>query len=107
MIKKDDSVELNLREEIAGAAARLSVWHEAVTGRDLVVTSGSEKIQHRVKRSAHYRGDAIDIRNWDLKVLDPDLAKWTSVIEYLLGPDFVVINENTHYHIHWGPVFSE
>ena len=76
---------------------------------DLVITSGSEKYKHSAQRSAHYRGDAIDIRTKTTP--KPDRLKLLKAIRRKLGPDYVVIHEGIgkpyeHFHIHWSPVFG-
>ncbi len=77
---------------------------------DAVVTSGSELYKHTAWRSAHYRGDAIDLR---IKTIAKHLrAKLVAAIKRKLGPNFVVLWENKgtpkeHIHIHWSPVFQE
>lgn len=75
---------------------------------DTVVTSGSEMYKHTVKRSAHYRGDAVDLRSKHLSQQNK-----TAVLLELqtnLGDDFVVLLESAnkpweHYHVHWSPVY--
>ena len=71
-------------------------------GIDCVVTSGHEHYKHSAKRSAHYRKDAIDLRS--RTVLDP--AGMVEDIKEVLGPDYVVLYEGNHFHIHWGPVYA-
>lgn len=73
--------------------------------RTAVITSGTEKIKHSAKRSAHYRGDALDFRSRFF----PTVEKKVAVMEELqeaLGPNFVVVLESTHYHIHYAPVYE-
>lgn len=79
-------------------------------GKEGVITSGTEKHKHSAKRSAHYRGDALDWRShWFT------LQQKTDILESLknaLGPNFVVVLENIgksseHYHIHWSPVYED
>ena len=80
-------------------------------GVDCVITSAAEVYKHKAERSAHYRGDALDIRSKHLqtvKVKEVVLQK----LRDRLGPNFVVILESIgkpyeHYHIHWSPTFSE
>ena len=79
-------------------------------GVDTVITSGMERFRHSVKRSAHYRGDAVDLRSKHLK---STAQKYEVLLklESILGDDFVVLFENEglpqeHYHVHWGPVFE-
>lgn len=75
---------------------------------DLVVTSGSENYKHSAHRSAHYRGDAADIRSKNIPKADrPNVLM---AIKRKLGLDYVVIHEGIgkpweHFHIHWSPVF--
>lgn len=107
---KDASVDITgLRTPIRKALGRLDAYHKLkCAGRHLYITSGSEHIKHSVERSAHYRGDAVDIRNWYLAAFHADISldTWAERISTLLGPDFVVINEGTHFHIHWSPVYQ-
>jgi len=75
----------------------------------LVVTSGSEHYEHQAHRSAHYRGDAADVRS---RTVGPrQKALVLGRIKDALGPDYVVILENEgepneHFHIHWSPIFD-
>lgn len=107
MIVKDHTIDLTgLRAPIVSAMVKLDQWHRAHTGHVLVITSAAEPIKHSAMRSAHYRGDAIDVRNWYLKACDSNLDKWADKIRQLLGDDYFVLNEETHFHIHWSPVYS-
>jgi len=77
---------------------------------DCVITSASEVYKHKVKRSAHYRGDALDIRSKNLKNGAAKLAVLHE-LKANLGDDFVVVLEGIgkpyeHFHIHWSPTFS-
>jgi hypothetical protein len=105
IVKKGASIE-GCRPEILVAAitiiAPIFLKHE----RTAVITSGTEKYKHSAKRSAHYRGDALDFRNRYFASVD----KKVEVLEELteaLGPDFVVVLESTHYHIHYAPVYED
>ncbi|MCK5610968.1 hypothetical protein KAR91_54350 [Candidatus Pacearchaeota archaeon] len=76
-------------------------------GVDLVITEGMPTIKHRALRSAHNRGDALDIRSKTLLTLErkKDLLK---AIKRRLGPAYVVLLESIgkpweHYHVHWSP----
>lgn len=80
-------------------------------GVDTVVTSGCERYKHSVRRSAHYRGDALDLRS---KHLSDKITKNRvySKLKRNLGPDFVVVLEAVgrpweHFHVHWSPVHKE
>lgn len=75
-----------------------------------VVTSGSENYEHTAVRSAHYRGDAIDLRVKN--VPKQKRARLASRIKAVLGKDYIVIHEGIghpweHIHIHWSPVYKE
>ena len=76
---------------------------------DTVVTSGSEIYKHSADRSAHYRGDAIDLRIKHIpKVFRKALVK---AIKRKLGADFVVLWEGVgkpyeHIHMHWSPRYE-
>lgn len=73
-------------------------------GTSLVITSGVERYKHSAERSAHYRGDAIDVRSRDIpKEEQKPLLK---AIKRKLGPHYVVILESTHYHLHWSPIYE-
>ena len=71
-------------------------------GIDTVLTSGHEPYKHSAKRSAHYRKDAVDVRS--RQVLDPD--GMVEDMREVLGPNYVVLFEGNHFHIHWGPVYA-
>ena len=79
-------------------------------GHDGIVTSGSEHFKHSAKRSAHYRGDALDWRsNWYSL---PEKYDILDKLKERLGGDFVVILESVgkpyeHFHIHWSPVYGK
>ena len=74
-------------------------------GIDLVVTEGPATIKHTAHRSAHYRGDAVDIRSRTIK--PPDRQLIARRIRAKLSPDYVVIVEKDHFHIHWSPIYHE
>ena len=109
IIFKRSHYSCGLRSEILLAAIKLEPLFAAI-GLDLVVTSGAENYKHSAKRSAHYRGDAVDLRS---KHVPETINKIAFMNEFkkILGDDYVVIfeNENTdyeHYHIHWSAVFK-
>jgi len=73
-------------------------------GQEAVITSGTELYEHSAKRSAHYRGDALDFRTrW---FDEPTKKKLANEIKEELGDNFVVVLERTHLHIHYGPMFA-
>ncbi len=72
-------------------------------GIEMVITSGHPGVKHSADRSGHYRGDGGDLRTRDLPVAErPGLVK---SIRRKLGPDYVVILESDHIHIHWSPIY--
>ncbi|MBE9515972.1 MAG: hypothetical protein IME93_03225 [Proteobacteria bacterium] len=109
-VKEGASIS-NCRKEIL--CALITIISPLFKSHDLdtVVTSGAEMYKHSVKRSAHYRGDAVDLRskhipNEGLK------AKIFDELAATLGDDFVVLWEGVgkpweHYHIHWSPVYRD
>ena len=74
-------------------------------GVNVVVTSTRES-KHLATRSGHYRGDGVDVRTRDLKTQDKKVA-YRNAIKKKLGPDYVVILEGNHIHIHWSPIYHE
>ena len=59
--------------------------HRELTGQEATVTSTTEG-KHSVKRSAHYRGDAVDLRVWHV----PTMLEYADKLEAALGDDFYV-----------------
>lgn len=105
IVKEGVSLE-GCRPEILTAAITIIAPIFLKHDRIAVITSGTENIKHSAKRSAHYRGDALDFRNRFFR----STKKKVQVLEELteaLGPDFVVVLEKTHYHIHYAPVYHE
>jgi len=108
MIKSKRGVSIdNCRPEILIALISVDPIY-AKHGVDTVVTSGSEPYKHSALRSAHYRGDAVDLRIKNVEV--DKRARVFQAIKRKLGPDFVVLHEGKgkaweHIHIHWSPIF--
>ena len=74
-------------------------------GQEAVITSGTEKYKHSVKRSRHYDGSALDFRHRFFT-----LPQKNAVLQQLterLGKHFVVVLESTHFHIHYAPVYED
>ena len=91
-----------LRRPIREALPTIDEIHQDLSGgKEAVVTSTTEG-KHSVPRSAHYRGDAVDLRTWHV-----DPHDYAERIKAALGDDFVVLVEATHIHCHWGPVYQE
>ena len=73
-------------------------------GQEAVITSGTEKYRHSVKRSRHYSGDALDFRHRFFEL--PTKNKVLQELTKALGIHFVVVLESTHFHIHFAPVYE-
>lgn len=103
MKPKDDSV--NLRGLTANgwwAAHIADQVHQEMVGAEVVITSAKDG-KHRVERSAHYRGDAIDVRIW---YIEGQELEFVSRVRTALGLEYVVILESDHVHIHWSPTYA-
>lgn len=91
-----------LRRPIREALPTIDEIHKGLSGgKEGVVTSTTDG-KHSVPRSAHYRGDAVDLRIWHV-----DAEEYAERIREALGEDFVVIVESTHVHCHWSPLYTE
>jgi len=102
-MKVKDGVDLRtLRGPIRHAAQVADQLHIEYTGNQVTITSATEG-RHSVERSAHYRGDAIDVRIWEWK----NPRKFADLLQAELGTDYVVLLEETHIHIHWSPVYDD
>ncbi len=100
-MKVKDGVSLvGLRREIHHAFGAINRAHVEMTGEHATITSTTEG-KHSVKRSAHYRGDAVDVRTWNV-----DGFEFRDKIAEQLGDDYVVLFEADHVHVHWGPVYA-
>lgn len=103
-IKPGASVE-GCRAEILRAAIEIidPIFREF--GEEAVITSGTERHKHSVKRSRHYSGDALDFRHRFFT-----LPHKNAVLQQLterLGKHFVVVLESTHFHVHYAPVYED
>lgn len=102
-VKKDVSIE-GCRPEILIAAITVIAPCFKSFGQEAVITSGTEKYKHSVKRSAHYRGDALDFRHrW---FTPAECITVVGELQHALGENFVVVLEKTHIHIHYAPVYN-
>lgn len=102
-VKSDASID-DCSAQILLAAIEIESLF-AARGIPLVITSGSEPYKHSASRSAHYRGDAIDVRSRQVT----DKRQLLRSLKRKLGPNFVILLESPgqareHYHIHWSPV---
>jgi hypothetical protein len=105
ILKKGVSID-GCRPEILIAAITIIAPIFAKHDRVAVITSGTEKVKHSAKRSAHYRGDALDFRHRYFRSLDKK-AEVLQELSEALGPNFVCVLEKTHYHIHYAPVYED
>ena len=103
LLKEGVSID-GCRAEILIAAISIIAPLYKRYGHQLVITSGTEKVKHSVKRSKHYCGDALDLRHYYFS----DKAKHQIVeeLKLKLGSNFVILLERTHIHIHYAPVYE-
>lgn len=106
MITLKDGAEISgCRAPILVALINIGNLFE-IHGFECVVTSGSEPWPGHNERSAHYRGDAVDLR---IKHI-PAAARqgMTRELQRALGRDYIVLREgasteNEHFHVQWSP----
>ena len=99
-MKVKDGVSLEgLRPEILAAFDEIDRIHIKLANTEATVTSTKEG-RHSATRSAHYRGDAVDLRTW---AVDGD--EFAAILTDDLGGDYVVIHERDHVHLHWSPLY--
>jgi len=103
ILKEGVSID-GCRSEILIAAltiiAPIFLKHERIA----VIDSGTEPHRHSAKRSRHYSGDALDFRHRYFRGIEKK-AQVMEELQDALGPDFVVVLETLHYHIHYAPVY--
>lgn len=82
--------------------------HQEEAGRPATCTSTGES-KHHALRSRHYPGEwgygyshAFDLRTWHIEA-----EAFAIKLRERLGGDYVVLVEDDHIHVHWGPVFHE
>lgn len=81
--------EQGLRKEIRGKLDVIDHIHKKLAGGQEAVCTSARDGKHRVKRSAHYRGDAVDVRIWYV----PSMLAFADEIQDALGKHFVVFPE--------------
>lgn len=92
---KDDVRVQGLRPEmILAVMVAQEVWREQ--GLMLTLTSVIDSRHSHV--SAHYRGEAVDLRIWDL-----DAPKATKALQDRLTKDYFVLLEKDHIHLEYRP----
>ena len=100
-MKIKDGVDVReLRPGIRSAFVQVDRIHKELANQEATITSGTEG-RHSVKRSAHYRGDAVDLRVWHV-----DGQEYADKLAEALGDDYVVLFEGDHVHLHWSPVYA-
>ena len=109
-VKRNASIDGCRKEILLALVTKIHPVFEA-ENVDTVVTSGTEVYKHSVTRSAHYRGDALDLRSKHLFPKRTKMKVYNS-LKRRLGRDFVVILESVgkpweHFHIHWSPIHHE
>ena len=105
MYIKNGASIAGLRSELLAAAITIiePIYHDHLV--NLVITSGTEKYKHKAKRSAHYRGDAIDTRSRDIE--EPIRKIVAAELQHGLGQHYIVILESNHFHIEYSPIYEE
>jgi hypothetical protein len=96
--RKSNLVNLNLDPVFKEAAPIIkTAW--TMYGAEAVVTSGKDG-KHSAN-SAHYRGQAIDLRIWNLAGVDLVLFCQRLVVALVhnLGPYWYVVLESDHIHL--------
>lgn len=108
---KDASVSVRgLETELVVALFDLDMLWRKMVGYELIITSARDGRHKRA--SQHYKGDAVDIRTWTTESSGTQLSGenrrrvYQNVTDYL-GPDFIVIDERDHLHIHYRPLSLE
>jgi len=67
--------------------------------KDCVVTSGREG--KHMDYSLHYAGQAVDLRRRHLNQEEAEQIREALII--ILGEDYTVLLEATHFHVHYRP----
>lgn len=96
-----------LRPEVLGAAIDIEPFFMA-EGVDLVITSARDDYDGHVKKSGHYRGDAIDVRANSMST--EAQTRVAKKIIRKLGAHFYVLHHGKgkmiHYHVEYRPGFG-
>jgi hypothetical protein len=100
--KKDSTVNLDVNPAFEKALPVLkTAW--AILGLDCVVTSGRDG-EHS-KNSAHYSGNALDLRIWDISKHMPLVTfgkNLANALKINCGDGFYVVIEGDHIHLEYG-----
>jgi hypothetical protein len=81
-------------------------WCRDHLGYELIITSCTDG-QHS-STSRHYLGTAIDVRTWTepasgMQIEGDVRSKLVTQLKHILGKDWFVLDEGTHFHIDWRP----
>jgi hypothetical protein len=95
---KDSSVKVEkLTKELQCKLIGLANICKSIEGERYTMTITSAVDGKHMKGSKHYRGEAIDIRKFDMK----NVKIVVEEIKEYLGKDYDVIEEKTHIHIEY------
>lgn len=99
---KDKSVRVDFHQSIWAALFQLDLISMQLTGKQIVITSGSEEGTKHGITSLHYAGCAVDIRSkhYTEAQVAQIIAKFKSDFN---TPDFDIIYEGNHIHIEYQP----
>lgn len=101
--RKDLTVNLDVNPAFIQAVPVLkTAW--AMLGLDCVVTSGSESTAKHSKNSAHYTGNALDLRIWDISKHMTPMAfgyNLAGALKIVCGDGFYVVLEGDHIHLEY------
>jgi len=93
-----------LTKEGLWAAVVADRVHYTLTGTSAVITETNGS-KHRVPNSAHYRGDAVDIRIWYTDG-ENSTDEFVEAMQDELGEHYDVILEKDHIHVEWDPIYK-
>ena len=99
--KKDATVNLDVNTAFDAAIPVLkTAW--LMLGLECVVTSGKDGVHS--KNSAHYIGNALDLRIWEISNHMTPMAFGYNLAKSLLiicGPGYYVVLEGDHIHLEY------
>ena len=77
---------------------------------ELTITSAKDG-KHS-KHSRHYIGTAVDLRTWNNNYSGTQLKgdkrqDFWNVVKEVLGPDWFVLDEHTHFHCDYRPTYKK
>lgn len=105
---KDSSVNVSdLHREMWHTLFELDMVWRGKVGYEMVITSGNDGI-HTAPTSDHYADRAVDIRTWTsgssgVQLFGDARDAAFAVVTEVLGRDWYVKNERTHFHLSYRP----